>query len=91
MTAAMHNVPRVADRYMRATMFQGQKAKRPSRRKREDSLYEPQGGGRERGTYPGTVRQRSFYTISSMHRVATKLSAAAVGAGVVLATRRAKR
>jgi short-subunit dehydrogenase len=91
MTAAMHNVPRVADRYMRATMFQGQKAKRPSRRKREDSLYEPQGGGRERGNYPGTVRQRSFYTISSMHRVATMLSAAAVGAGVVLATRRAKR
>jgi short-subunit dehydrogenase len=91
MTAAMHNVPRVADRYMRATMFQGQKAKRPSRRKREDSLYEPQGGGRERGNYPGTVRQRSFYTISSMHRVATMLSAAAVGAGVVLATRRGKR
>lgn len=91
MTAAMHNAPRVADRYMRATMFQGQKAKRPSRRKREDSLYEPQGGGRERGNYPGTVRQRSFYTISSMHRVATMLSAAAVGAGVVLATRRAKR
>ena len=88
MTAAMHNVPRVADRYMRATMFDQQKMKKPSRRNREDSLYEPQGGGRERGNYPGTVRKRSLYTMSSMHRMATVLSAAAVGAGVVLATRR---
>jgi short-subunit dehydrogenase len=91
MTSAMHNVPRVADRYLRATMFDGQKAKKPSRREREDSLYEPQGGGRERGSYPGSVRKRSLYTMSSMHRVATMLSAAAVGAGIVLATRRGRR
>lgn len=91
MTVAMHNVPRVADRFMRATMFKGQKMKKAVRRERDDSLYEPQGGGRERGNYPGTVRQRSLYTMSSMHRVATMLSAAAVGAGVVLATRRTKR
>src|SRR5215216_5063257 len=84
MTAAMDSVPRVADRYMRATMFKGQKMKKPSRRQREDSLYEPQGGGRERGNYPGTVRQRSLYTMGAMHRVATVLSAAAVGAGVVI-------
>jgi len=91
MTAALHNVPRVADRYMRATMFTGQKMKKPSRREREDSLYEPQGGGRERGNYPGTVHQRSLYTIGAMHRVATVLSAAAVGAGVVIASRRSWR
>jgi short-subunit dehydrogenase len=91
MTSALHNVPRVADRYMRATMFEGQKMHRPSRREREDSLYEPQGGGRERGNYPGTVRKRSLYTMTSIHRVATMLSAAAVGAGVVLATRRGRR
>jgi short-subunit dehydrogenase len=91
MTAALHNVPRVADRYMRATMFEGQKTRRPSRRAREDSLYEPQGGGRERGNYPGVVRKRSLYTMTSIHRVATMLSAAAVGAGVVLATRRGRR
>ena len=90
MTSAMHNVPRVADRYMRATMFERQKTRAPSRREREDSLYEPQGGGRERGNYPGSVRKRSFYTFSSMHRVATMLSAAAVGAGVVLAARRGR-
>jgi short-subunit dehydrogenase len=91
MTAAMDNVPRVADRYMKATMFDGQKMRAASRHDREDSLYEPQGGGRERGNYPGTVRKRSFYTMSSMHRVATVLSAAAVGAGVVLASRRSWR
>ena len=90
MTSAMHNVPRVADRYMRATMFTGQKMEKPSAREREDSLYEPQGGGRERGNYPGSVRKRSLYTLSSMHRVATMLSAAAVGAGVVLAARRGR-
>lgn len=89
MTAAMDNVPRVADRYMRATMFDQQKMREPSRAERGDSLYEPQGGGRERGNYPGMVRKRSFYTTTSMHRrVATVLSAAAVGAGVVFATRR---
>lgn len=91
MTAAMQSVPRVADRYMRATMFDGQKLKKPSRGDREDSLYEPQGGGRERGNYPGTVRKRSLYTMSSMHRMATVLSAAAVGAGVVFASRRSWR
>ena len=91
MTAAMNNAPRVADRYMRATMFDQQKMRKPSRREREDSLYEPQGGGRERGNYPGTVRKRSLYTMTTMHRMATVLSAAAVGAGVVLATRRSWR
>ena len=88
MTAAMENVPRVADRYMRATMFDQQKLKKPSRKERKDSLYRPQGGGRERGNYPGAVRTRSLYTTTSMHRVATMLSAAAVGAGVVIASRR---
>jgi len=91
MTAAMDNVPRVADHVMQATMFQGQKARKASRVEREDSLYEPQGGGRERGNYPGTVRQRSLYTMTSMHRLATMVSAAAVGAGVVLAARRGRR
>ena len=91
MTAAMQNVPRVADRYMRATMFDAQKERKPSRPEREDSLYEPQGGGRERGKYSGSVRRRSLYTMTAMHRVATMLSAAAVGAGVVLASRRGRR
>ena len=91
MTAALQNVPRVADRYMRATMFDGQKMRKPSRYEREDSLYEPQGGGRERGNYPGSVRKRSLYTMTSMHRLATMVSAAAVGAGVVLASRRGRR
>jgi NAD(P)-dependent dehydrogenase (short-subunit alcohol dehydrogenase family) len=91
MTAAMHNVPRVADHVMRATMFQDQKVRKPSHSEREDSLYEPQGGGRERGNYPGAVRKRSLYTMTSMHRLATMVSAAAVGAGVVLASRRGRR
>jgi NAD(P)-dependent dehydrogenase (short-subunit alcohol dehydrogenase family) len=88
MTSAMDNAPRVGDRYMRATMFDQQKMNKPSRRHREDSLYEPQGGGRERGNYPGTVRKRSLYTTTAMHRVATVLSAAAVGAGVIYASRK---
>ena len=88
MTAAMDNVPRVADRYMRATMFDQQKSKKASRAERGDSLYEPQGGGRERGNYPGTVHKRSLYTASAMNRVATMLGAAAVSAGVVLAARK---
>ena len=88
MTAAMDNVPRVADRYMRAMMFDQQKMKKPSRVARKDSLYEPRGGGRERGNYPGKVRKRSLYTMTSMHPMATMLSAVAVGAGVIFATRR---
>ena len=88
MTAAMDNVPRVADRYMRATMFDQQKSKKASSAERGDSLYEPQGGGHERGNYPGTVHKRSLYTASAMNRVATMLGAAAVSAGVVLAARK---
>jgi len=87
----MQSVPRVADHVMRAAMFQGQKRRKAARAEREDSLYEPQGGGRERGNYPGRVWRRSLYTMTSMHRLATVVSAAAVGAGVVLATRRGRR
>jgi len=88
MTSSLQRAPRVADRYMRATMFNQQKTRRPSGRERDDSLYEPQGGGRERGHYPGTVHPRSLYTTAAKHRVATVLSVAAVGAGVIFAARR---
>ena len=87
MTSAMDNVPRVADRYMRATMFDQQKRDEPPRAWHRDALYEPQPGGRERGDHPGRVMKRSVYTAASKHRVATLLGMAAVGAGLVIASR----
>ncbi|HEU4564319.1 MAG TPA: SDR family oxidoreductase, partial [Gemmatimonadaceae bacterium] len=92
MTAAMDNIPRIGDRYMKATMFDQQKmADRPRPADREDSLWEPHpDDARERGSYPGRVRKSSAYTTAAMHPMATALGLAAVGVGMALAARRAR-
>jgi NAD(P)-dependent dehydrogenase (short-subunit alcohol dehydrogenase family) len=88
MTAAMDAIPRVADRYMRATMFDQQKRREASRPGRRDTLYSPSpGDGRERGEYPGRVMQSSLYTRATLRPVATLLGVAAVGVGMAFAAR----
>jgi short-subunit dehydrogenase len=87
MIAAMEQIPRVADRYMEATMFEQQQfADRPSPPDRPDNLYMPQPGA-ERGNYPGRAMKSSAYTAAAFHPVATLMGVAAIGAGLVLATR----
>jgi short-subunit dehydrogenase len=88
-TAAMHNAPRIAERYLEATMFEGQQGDEPVPDGRRDSLFEPMRGDvRERGNYPGRVKRWSAYTRAAKRPVATFLGAAAVGAGMILAARR---
>ncbi len=78
--------PRVADRFKQAAAFSGQRRDEPARD--ESTLYAPRtGDGRERGDYPGLVRERSAYTTATLHPVATVLGAAALGLGVALAAR----
>jgi short-subunit dehydrogenase len=68
MTALEHLSPRLADRYMEATMFAAQKTDRPARPDRPDALYRPMpGSGREHGDYPGHVMRTSAYTRSALH------------------------
>ena len=85
LTAAMEAVPRVADRYMRATMFDQQQRDEPSSPNRPDTLYAPRpGDGRSRGEYPGHVWKSSLYTKATLRPMATLLGAAAVGVGLAI-------
>jgi short-subunit dehydrogenase len=72
--------PKVADRVVGRTIMSGTHSGR--RRNGRDALYEPGGGLRERGDYPGMVRN-SLYTRASMHPALA--TAVAVSAGVVVA------
>ena len=89
MTAAMESIPRLADRYMEATMFnQQQRADEPSQFDREDTLFEPHpNDASQRGRYSGHVARSSVYTKVTLHPMATVLGLAAVGVGVALAAR----
>ncbi|HEX2092139.1 MAG TPA: SDR family oxidoreductase [Longimicrobiaceae bacterium] len=88
MIEAMESAPRLADRYMEATMFEQQRTDRPSGRFRRDTLHRARrGDGAERGDYEGHVARTSAYTGVRLHPVRTALAVAALGAGVALALR----
>jgi short-subunit dehydrogenase len=89
MTAAMDNIPRVADRYMEAAMFkQQQRGDAPRQLDRQDILFEPHpDDSAERGRYPGRVMKSSVYTKATLNPVATVLGLAAMGVGIALAAR----
>jgi short-subunit dehydrogenase len=77
--------PALADRYMMATMFEGQRSDRPRSRSRS-TLHEPHSrDGRVRGDYPGHVMKSSAYTRAALHPVVTALGLAAVGVGIAAA------
>jgi NAD(P)-dependent dehydrogenase (short-subunit alcohol dehydrogenase family) len=89
--SVMNRVPRLADRYMKRTMFSGQRDDtRPTRADRQDALWESHpDDAAERGMQPGRVSKRSLYTRASMHPLATLVGVAVVGAGVMMAARSA--
>jgi short-subunit dehydrogenase len=72
--------PRLTDRVVERVIIRGTHSGRP--RKDGEALHRAGGGLRERGDYPGMVRQ-STYTRAMMHPMLT--SAAAVGAGLLVA------
>jgi hypothetical protein len=84
MTAVSGGV--LADKYMKTTMFDGQKSDEPEV-ERPDSLYAPQSDGRSRGTYDGRVMKSSAYTAAAMRPLATLLGVIAAGTAITMASR----
>jgi short-subunit dehydrogenase len=80
-------MPRVADQYMDATMFDQQQREDGASTVRQDSLYAPgEHYGSPRGEHPGYVMKSSLYTTAAMHPFAT-----AVGTLALVATLKALR
>lgn len=88
------NAPRLADKFMEATMFKQQKGVYPSGRENE-GLYSATGGGSVRGYNKPKVRKTSLYTQVQTRPVLGNaligLSVAAVGLGVGLLLNRSKK
>lgn len=73
--------PRLADRYMERSMFDGQKKDEPALPGRRDTLYQPPlENGRQHGDYEGYVMRTSAYTRAALNPSGTLLGLAAVGA-----------
>jgi hypothetical protein len=85
--------PRITDKYMERGTFDSQKTNIKLRDGRSDNLYAPvDHDGGERGHFDGRVRTWSAYTEVVLHPkraalIATAISAAALGAKRVLASR----
>ena len=73
--------PRLTDRYMERSMFDGQKKDEPTLPGRRDTLYQPPlENGRQHGDYEGYVMRTSAYTRAALNPSGTLLGLAAVGA-----------
>lgn len=86
-----NHAPWLMDKVMEWTMFGQQQKSTPNDPLRHDALYRPQqsggaeGGGQERGSYEGMVRERSYYTQAELHPVAAALTIAGAGLAAVAA------
>ena len=78
--------PRLADKYMEATVFDQQKGTEKSG-PRPGSLYEPSSDGYEQGSYEGHVMKTSAYTRARLSPLRFALPAAAAVALAVFARR----
>lgn len=73
--------PRLTDRYMERSMFDGQKKDEPALPGRRDTLYQPPlENGHQHGDYDGYVMRTSAYTRAALNPSGTLLGLAAVGA-----------
>lgn len=88
MTAMGTTMPRLADRYMEAAMFEQQRSDELAALDRPDALYGPmRGSGRERGDYEGHVMRTSAYTRASLNPGMAIVLLSMVGLTLALATR----
>lgn len=74
--------PRLTDLLMEKMLFRMQHSDRRRDPERDDGLYTPRGGLRERGGYEGHVAESSAYTQASLHPVVT--GALLLGTGLVV-------
>ena len=73
--------PRLTDRYMERSMFQGQMKDEPRRPGRRDALYQPPlEDGRLHGDYRGYVMRTSAYTRAALNPPGTALALAGLAA-----------
>lgn len=73
--------PRMTDRSMERSMFDGQQKDEPARAGRRDTLYQPpRENGSLHGDYDGHVMRTSAYTRAALNPSGTLLGLAAVGA-----------
>jgi hypothetical protein len=73
--------PRLTDRYMERSLFDGQKKDEPALPGRRDTLYQPPlENGLQHGDYDGYVMRTSAYTRAALNPSGTLLGLAAVGA-----------
>lgn len=84
--------PRLTDRFMGRSMFEGQKTDEPTRPGRRDTLYQPpMDDGVLHGDYDGYVHRTSAYTRAALNPAGTLLGLAAVGALSWLAASNVRR
>ncbi len=74
--------PRLADRYMERTTFDGQLTDQPVADGRRDNLYEPvaDDGGERGRNWTGRTKSTSLYTWAALHPGAAALTAGVLGA-----------
>ena len=82
--------PRVMDVYMESSLFR-QQQRRNEPADAEDSLYEPQAGGRRRGPTQRTTIERSTYTRAALSDASRILPVVALGALVATTVRTMRR
>ena len=84
-SAGSRAMPRLFDRYMRATMFRQQKSDIATQPGRRDALHGPNPAHelRQRQGMPGHIHERSLYTKASLR--ATPLLTALLGGGALFA------
>jgi short-subunit dehydrogenase len=81
--------PRLTDKVMGLTMFESQKSDLPVQH-RKGTLYDGDGGLRQRGGHPGRVMESSLYTRASLHPVVTGVALGVAGALLFGAQRAAR-
>jgi short-subunit dehydrogenase len=77
-----NHAPRVTDKLLESPAFVNQEKSGQPPRQPEGALYAPTFGLKERGEYPGMVRQTSAYTQASLHPAMA--AALLVGAGLMV-------
>ena len=84
-SAGSRAMPRLFDRYMRATMFRQQKSDIAVQPGRRDALHAPNPAHelRQRQGMPGHIHERSLYTKASLR--STPLVTALLGGGALFA------
>ncbi|MCB2410858.1 SDR family oxidoreductase [Hymenobacter lucidus] len=82
--------PRLLDKFMENVFAKQEKADYPPRPRHQNGLDHAAGRLEERGNYPGSTRENSYYTTATLHPLAAAAVAGVVGLGVAALVRKSK-